>query len=54
MAPRGGRALEVAPIGGVDVRKATLGPSVSLEVQFTLSTVQLFLLADVLPHPSLI
>jgi hypothetical protein len=31
-----------------------LGPFVLLEVQFTLPTVQLILLADILTHPSLI
>ena len=54
MAPRGGRSRVVASVGGVDVRKAPLGPLVSLEVQFALSTVQLILLADVLPHPDLV
>jgi len=46
--------MRAAPVGGVLVRKAPLGPLVSLEVQFALSTVQLFLLADILPHPGLI
>ena len=62
--PRWGRAgqngparavhVSVAPAGGLLVRKAPLGPLVSLEVQFALVTVQLLLLTDVLPHPSLI
>ena len=44
----------VAPVGGVCVRKAPLGPLALLELQLTLATVLLVLLADVLPHPGLI
>jgi hypothetical protein len=62
--PRWGRAgqngparavhVSVDPVGGLLVRKAPLGPLVSLEVQFALFAVQLLLLTDVLPHPGLL
>lgn len=52
--PRRRRSGDVAPVGGMDVRKAPLAPSLSLEVQLALSLVQLFSLADVLPDPDLI
>src|SRR5512135_1824252 len=53
-APRGGRFRAVAPRGGVHVGKAPLGPTWLLEVELSLTTLQLLLLADVLTHPGLV
>jgi hypothetical protein len=52
--PRGGRFRAVAPRGGVHVGKAPLGPTRLLEVELSLTTLQLLLLADVLTHPGLV
>src|SRR5512135_3110744 len=52
--PRGGRFRAVAPSGGEDMGKAPTGPQRLLEVEFTLTTLQLLLLADVPPHPGLV
>src|SRR5262249_22122673 len=52
--PRGGRFRAVAPLGGGDVGKAPSGPQRLLEVELTLTALQLLLLEDVLPHPVLI
>src|SRR4051794_24276909 len=43
-----------SPRRGRSARKAPSGPSGLLEVQLALPTIQLILLADVLPHPSLV
>src|SRR5512135_3903158 len=52
--PRGGRFRAVATRGGVHVGKAPLGPTWLLEVELSLTTLQLLLLADVLTHPGLV
>src|SRR4051812_10717044 len=52
--PRGGRFRTVAPFGGGGVAKAPSGPQPLVEVELTLTTLQLLLLADVLPHPGLV
>ncbi len=52
--PRGGRFRAVAPLGGGHVGKAPLGPTWLLEVELSLTTLQLLLLADVLTHPGLV
>ncbi len=49
--PRGGRFRAVAPLGGGHVGKAPLGPTWLLEVELSLTTLQLLLLADVLDAP---
>src|SRR5262245_60016234 len=52
--PRGGRFRPVAPLGGGHVGKAPSGPSWLFEVELPLSTLQLLLFPDVLPHSGLI
>src|SRR5512133_2366558 len=52
--PRGGRFRTVAPCGGGHVGKAPLGPTWSVEVELSLTTLQLLLLADVLTYSELV